>query len=188
MKKTIFLFALALLALTNAVSAQKNSIKIAPFDIVTGRMTLTYERSIGTYTSAIVNLQARSSTYNNATGAVLVFGPIGALAPNTEIQKSGTSTELALRQYLSLKPGMRGLYIQPGYVFGKYEVTKTTSLGIFDIFSTRERTKEKSTEDINSLTLRIGYQMVTEGGFTMDMGLGVRKGAPLFNWRFGYAF
>ena len=126
----------------------------------------------------------------------MIFPLLSAFAGRTTSHTTGYISEFSVRKYTGGKNGMSGLYIQPSLIFGERITVSQYNSGLLGIFSEKEPPTTVK-KDLNSLGLRMGYQWVTSGGFSLDLGLGgnryfnplnQNKGSVLFNCKLGYAF
>jgi len=196
MKKTILIIAAILFTSITGVFAQKHSIKTAPLDLFTGRLGITYEGSVANRLSVLVTYKKIDASDNGVRTADFVFPLLSALGGRTKSQTFGYLTEFSLRKYAPGKGGMSGVYLQPSLAFGKTTTISQFQSGIFGFFSD-DNPPTTTKKDLNSAGFRIGYQWMTKGGFTFDLGLGGSKyfnlterdkGSILFNCKLGYAF
>lgn len=196
MKKTILITAVLMITAITGVFAQKNSLKSAPLDLIGGRFGLTYERSTKKNLSVLFTYKTINSRDNGLRPADVVFPLLSSLGGRTTSRTTGYIAEFAVRKYAPGKNNMAGLYLQPSLIFGEKIRVSQFNSGILGVFSEKEPPTTVK-KDLNSLGFRMGYQWVTSGGFTLDLGLGgnryfnplnKNKGSVLFNCKLGYAF
>ena len=193
MKKTILIIAALMVTATTGVFAQKNSIKTAPLDLFAGRFGLTYERSVKENLSVMFTYKKIEKVSRGSASAAF-FPLLTILGGSTTKRTSGYLAEISVRKYIFGKNGMSGMYFQPSLAFGEEIIVRQHHGGLL---SSENSTPEREEKDLNSFAFRIGYQWVTEGGFTLDIGSGGRqyfnatereKSAGVFHCKLGYAF
>lgn len=206
MKKTLLVLALIVSVFATDIFAQnKNSIKLAPVEMVRGAIGLTYERALPNNTSLI--LSVRYTDFSRVDNNRLTLFSIFGILIGDQYHQEGFDVEFSFRKYFGGKAFLNGFYLQPGIGAGHYKISHEEEIINF-LGLERDKTQFNFSEELNvsSFSLRSGYQWVFKSGFTLDIGMGLRVNKtfgmysdlidnkrlnglkPMANLKLGYAF
>lgn len=158
-------FALCVTLLTQ-VNAQQNALKITPLQPVIGKISMSYERAVGSQTTLQAEYQAWFE--HRQTGTGLVF-PILLANSNETVTNNGNRWSLSLRQYA--KTAMHGIFGEVGVYAGKHNIQTTTETSVL-VFWNSSETKKYSNVRASGIRFGGGWHK-TKGHFSLELSGGL---------------
>lgn len=150
-------FSVLLVFISSVVFAQENSLKTGITDALTGHFNLSYERNVNEKSSIVV----KAGYWHPTASPLISDNTITPEAYSLIDAKGGMNVSAEYRFYAGNHLAPEGFYIAPYFRFFNQAALYTDEIGgnLFDVDM-----------DLNTFGLgaQIGYQLITEGGFTMD--------------------
>lgn len=152
---------------TDIFAQNKNSIKVAPLDVIVGIYGLGYERGLSN--SASILLTARYTDFlrreKPENGSPLsIWG--------NKYKQEGFDLKISFRRYIRSETFLEGFYLEKGFVFASYDITYELK---GSLFFGRDGTPDFIDKlNVYSASLDMGYQAELGNNFVLDFGFGIR--------------